>query len=490
MFDLIAKRLTDCADAESTDAWIKFCLANPLPVSPWGLWTFCSLHRHLQRQRFVADIVKNRLGGDLEKIGRKGYFGHPPGFIRGLVPELPDWEYDFHGCGCCLTNRLSGESIDVDFYDNSPDWFDDFFYTSYLRSLEQPEIWERRVLELHPSIDTVILAFEELLNAGLLKKRQDHKVVQLVFDSDLINRILEQIETECHAESKLIFIAAALGDWELVQKLSPAKQVADSVKAQCESLAAKREQYLIQIYDAENNHQEYALKGLAEMNSPRQREFLKRTFTGPLTSTISCAFKIIGKNNDDTWCNEVDTLLKRIQPDGKLPQPHLWINSMKYLLQHHSDKKQYREMLLTADAHLLAQAAILALEHFPQDAIKIFQKAIRSSIPGNRIVAAAALALINQPWSLREMIIILEESDEQELTLECRAALRETDHAELHETVRQWEQNHPHQAEKTEWITMGERYLRSVQSYIQLEMEELHDRILSIRGNIPPESIN
>jgi hypothetical protein len=37
---------------------------------------------------------------------------------------LPEWEYYFHGKGCCLTHRVTGEEIDVDFFDDSAEYFD------------------------------------------------------------------------------------------------------------------------------------------------------------------------------------------------------------------------------------------------------------------------------------------------------------------------------------------------------------------------------
>src|SRR5262245_39238779 len=99
---------------------------------PWETWTLIGLTRHRQRQLWVGEIVTTRLHGHLADIAALGAFGHPEQVPqRGPVPGLPEWEYYFHGKGCCLTNRVTGESIDVDFFEDSAEYFDLFFYENY-----------------------------------------------------------------------------------------------------------------------------------------------------------------------------------------------------------------------------------------------------------------------------------------------------------------------------------------------------------------------
>src|SRR5262245_53036598 len=77
--------------------------AGKLPF-PWETWTLIGLIRHRRRQLWVGNIITERLGGNLLELGRMGAFGHPPVPQRGPVPGLPEWEYYFHGRGCCLTH--------------------------------------------------------------------------------------------------------------------------------------------------------------------------------------------------------------------------------------------------------------------------------------------------------------------------------------------------------------------------------------------------
>src|SRR5262245_28750961 len=74
--------------------------------TPWETWALIGLVRHRQRQLWVGEIVTTRLGGSLLALADYGYGGHPTEVpYRGPVPGLPEWEYDFHGRGCCVTHR-------------------------------------------------------------------------------------------------------------------------------------------------------------------------------------------------------------------------------------------------------------------------------------------------------------------------------------------------------------------------------------------------
>ena len=135
--------------------------------SPWETWTLIGLVRHRERQLWVADIIRDRLRGIPADLAAIGALGHPEGVPQsGLVPGMPEWEYYFHGCGCCLTHKVEGDEIDVDFWDDSGEYFDTFFYTKYLESLRHPEAPEERLRELHCSTRPVRIAVDDLIVIG------------------------------------------------------------------------------------------------------------------------------------------------------------------------------------------------------------------------------------------------------------------------------------------------------------------------------------
>src|SRR3954447_20058679 len=160
------------AQAESPSDVAPFLRSVPdvgeLPT-PWETWTLIGLFRHRERQWWVPEVIRTRLRGDPSTVARLGSMGHPDGVKQsGTVPGLPEWEYFFHGIGCCLTHKVTGEEIDVDFYGPRAECFDEFFYLDYLRSLRQPEPPEARLIALHPSLRPLRLAIGELREAGLL----------------------------------------------------------------------------------------------------------------------------------------------------------------------------------------------------------------------------------------------------------------------------------------------------------------------------------
>ena len=120
--------------------------------SPWETWTLIGLARHHRRQLWVTQLMRTRLRGAPADLAATGALGHPEGVAQnGPVPGLPEWEYYFHGRGCCFSHKIDGDAIDVDFYDDSADYFDTFFYANYLDSLRRPEPPEQRLRELHPA---------------------------------------------------------------------------------------------------------------------------------------------------------------------------------------------------------------------------------------------------------------------------------------------------------------------------------------------------
>ncbi len=138
--------LTDAAREPDAPTLDRLPPPGALPP-PWQTWLLVGLFRHRRRQLWVGEIVAHRLGGDLALLSAAGALGHPQGLPQsGLVPGLTDWEYYFHGRGCCLTRRSNGEAIDVDFFGGSAEYFDFFFYLQFLKSLREPEPPEARLI--------------------------------------------------------------------------------------------------------------------------------------------------------------------------------------------------------------------------------------------------------------------------------------------------------------------------------------------------------
>lgn len=456
-------------------------------VSPWAAWLLVCLVRHHRRQQWLAKTIQVRLDADLHAIATVGAFGHPDIPQQGLVPGLTDWEYYFHGRGCCLTHRITGESLDVDFYDETGDWFDVYFYINYLESLKSPEYAEKRLIDLHPSLRSIRLSFEELVEAHLLERRPERSVVRLPPDVLLLEGTIEPLEQRWTKPGQRFWIAAALGDWLLVEEEFPSSaspSATISTRAtRCRDLRFIRLKRLFLEPDARSE----VLEAIADLDPPELPALLEMALEAKPSGMTSAALKIISERNEPDWTKAVYRLFRRVDPNGEIPEPYIWKTCAKYLAQNGDHLAEVKHSLKNARRHELGEAALLAMEYAPELALSLFRRALRSEIPYNRTTAAAALAIIDEPWSRRELFAVLQESDDQSATADCRAALMLTHNADAHHRVSDWERRNPHEPESGPLISMQEMMLQSRNNTVQYEMEKLHDRVLPMRGQPPPE---
>ncbi|MHB1559052.1 MAG: DUF6896 domain-containing protein [Isosphaeraceae bacterium] len=466
--------------------------AGELP-SPWLTWTLIGLVRHRRRQLWVAEVVTGRLGGDLMAIARMGAMGHPPDVPqRGLVPGLTEWEYFFHGAGCCLTHRGTGQDIDVDFFEDSGEYFDEFFYHNFLRSLRHPEPPEARLIELHPSFKPIGLAVGSLLESGVLvtrEGRESHpfRVAEWVLDQE------EAIDAFCTSwddPGRRLWSAAVAGDWPAAHALAVERgerKLIELTAGRAEACRSSRRRELLDYWVDERRRSE-ALMALDDLGAEGLDEILSQALKGPIGGEISRALDIIERRDDPAWCPSVLDLFRRLNPGGELPQPFLWSRCQRVLLRHGYCADEVRASLSLADGNSLGEAALLALEHDPARALPLFRRALRSHIPAVRTTAAAVLALVDRPWSRREMLAVLGETDDQEATADCRAALLECHDEEARQAVEAWERANPHEPEPGPWITMKEMMLRNRPESVRWEMTKRHDRVMKVRDREPGES--
>ena len=193
----------------------------------WALWTLICLRRHLNRQRWVGYIVESRLKGDLRQLGCAGAFGHPEGMPQsGKVPGEPDWSYFFHGGGCCLTNDVAGDRVDVDFTrDGGSDKIDPFFYSEFLQSLSRREFPEEIIRRVEPfehawqaEIDRLGAANCVETEHGLRLTTHGMRAAEVLVP--LSERIGQLLEEESASACRLApYAAVAVGDVILASRI-------------------------------------------------------------------------------------------------------------------------------------------------------------------------------------------------------------------------------------------------------------------------------
>lgn len=454
-------------------------------LSPWAAWLLVCLIRHHERQQWLAGIMKYRLTGEPETMARAGALQHPsPG--RGVVPGEQDWEYRFHGIGCCLTHRVTGEEIDVDFHDQTADWIGRWFYQKYLESLRTPDFPELRLMQLHAHLETLEIAVHELLDAGAIVSLNPERpggIFKLSAESLKLVEFVNSLNQRLVDPTQRVTAALILGDWQNCAAQFDNPKLTDSVAQQWAVSCEQREILLRELFAAEELRPA-ALYGLCDLGSEFLEPALHKALQESPKYLTSVALTIIEEQSEQNWQKQIIALFTKLDPNGEAPEPLLFIRGAKYLLQRNYNTEIIWQSFKRLQDRRTGDAALLALEYNPLLARPLFQRALRSTIPCERTTAAAALAILDEPWCLDELIQVLNDSTKHDENASIRAALWASTRPQAHQAVSDWEELHPRIPEQGPWITMKEVTIRHADSWMNWEMEKLHTRVLPWRGRV------
>ncbi|TWU44765.1 hypothetical protein Poly51_58310 [Rubripirellula tenax] len=311
---------------------LQTLIDSPIGLSPWEGWLLLCLIRHRGRQQFVLENMQARLDGDPETMAKAGALGHPDRPRVGLVPGDTNWRYRFHGRGCCMTHRVTGEEIDVDFHDETADWIGRFFFVKYLDSLRRPTFVEKRINELYPSPSTVNIGIDELLERGILEAGKYGASFRLAIPWEDLCNLLDQIEFHWSDPGTRHLAAAAMSDWPGLSAIE--LDYADRSDA-CftEKNDDLQRRFLTDRRSAD------ALMLLADLNAPNLDICLGSALEMPSSGVLSSALKIVGRKSlADRWSTQLKNIIHRVDPNGELPSPHIWITALKMLVQLNQEK--------------------------------------------------------------------------------------------------------------------------------------------------------
>jgi len=476
--DHILNRLNVAMAASTkTGSLLPTELSCPISLSPWSVWLLLSLALHRKRQQFVLQSMTSHLDGDANALAHAGAAAHPDCPTVGLVPQDTEWEYRFHGRGCAMTNRLTGEYIDVDFLDDTADWIKPFFYVNYLKSLTQPQFVEARVLELYPTPETVQLGFADLHERGLLIRHAPDHAFKLAVDWRPYCELLEAIGRRWHEDRVKHLVATAVSDWFMLEQ----------EQARAEECARVRRSQLMQFcrHDQLNG---IAIQALADFDYPELDSELRTALAGEADGRMSRAIQVIKERGlAAAYADMLAEVSSRVDPNATTAANYIWITVAELLLKLDSDV-DLQSAFLRIRSQGLGEAAILSMEFDLSCAMTLIRRALRSNIPHNRSQIASALAIIDLPWCHAELKSVLDETTDQKSTTECRSALLEARDAAVHESVHQWERNNPYSLPNEQYLTFGELAKQRNDSMIQYEIETLHDRIYPLRTQFPPRT--
>jgi hypothetical protein len=227
------------------------------------------------------------------------------------------------------------------------------------------------------------------------------------------------------------------------------------------------------------------LSAIVDLGGDTARAAISEALAGPIDGTICRAIEIVEGRTTEDWSPQVLATLHHADPNGDLPEPNVWIKCASYLLRRDPSNAEVKAGLAKLVKRNIGDAAVLALEFAPGQALMLFRRALRSSVPDDRNTAAAALAVLDQPWSRAELVAVLAECDEQEPTSEVRAALRLMSDPQLHEVVADWETANPHERSPERFVRVSEAALAWRNSWMNLTMQKLHGRVLPLRNRMP-----
>jgi hypothetical protein len=176
-----------------------------------------------------------------------------------------------------------------------------------------------------------------------------------------------------------------------------------------------------------------------------------------------------------------------VDPNGTVPAPYIW-STVAELLLNLKSSANLQNSFLKIQSHGLSDAAILAMEFNLPCALILIRRALRSTIPHNRIQIASALAIIDLPWCHTELKSVLDETTDHEATTECRSALLESRSSDVHQWVHNWERRNPYSRPNDSYLTVGEWAKQRNDSIIQYEIQVLHERIYQLRDRFRPAS--
>ena len=69
-------------------------------------------------------------------------------------------------------------------------------------------------------------------------------------------------------------------------------------------------------------------------------------------------------------------LFSRLNPAGQLPEPHIWMTSLKFMLRHGHRKQEVIAALTRADRTEIGEAVLQSLEHAPKLALSLIRKGL------------------------------------------------------------------------------------------------------------------
>jgi hypothetical protein len=456
--------------------------------SPWATWTLIQLVRYRSRQLWAFETLR-AADIDLDDLAEAepGYFS----VTTHIVPALPGWELEvcnsFHFDFAYLRDHASGEEIFLDLSAVKDE--ESYFFMGSMLEHSQP--WTRgaaesRMTELHPVIDTVLLARADLIESQHLEESCLDDVLEYTCERLAPHVIGSVGEIECFLEawedaSKRLWLAALIGDWPAAAAAAEQEGNPDLMmftKCRAEECRLRRIAHLrVQPESATP----YYLGALREVSPQEFNVHVEEVLSGGGADTLAVV-EFLVQYGGDSWCDQITKVFNTNVFNEDRPRNELLRHCARYLARHGRSTADVIDTIAAVEP-LVAEAAFLALEYSPAQSIPLIRQGLRSPSEEVRLDIAGALAVVDRPWSHRELLSVLADFDDHELTRWPRAALLKSCDPEARQAAETWEKTHASgmSPDRCDDEAEGGNDDHSIQCY----MDEWRDRALPWRDRSP-----
>ncbi|MFP2907490.1 DUF6896 domain-containing protein [Pyxidicoccus sp. 3LFB2] len=442
-------------------------------------WLLLCLIRQVSRQRWVMQMVKERIHGrDVDEE-------------EGDVPGYAGWRYNFHGIGCCFEGP--GELIDVDFHDEEGASIDAYFFAQRIESLTEPELPEARLQALLPGVSLLAAAIDDLRAVGLFGQPQRQNVIRLPA------RLEELAETavalDLSGDEATAQCLAHLRDFEALAE-RPGGAV---FQAKAEAVRQARRTWLLAHAGSPWTAGD-ALEALESLSTDEEqvRACTRLIEHGPVSSATAEAVNRLDRMPGAAGRDAVLRLaLERLSAAEHHPYPmHA---AAHYLLKRGIERERVIEAMLAfarvdpvkgyGGNPFIGEFALLALEHAHEHARELVRLALRSSVPAERQRITAVLFVLDRPWCHHELAAALQGMGREPGAMALVVALSRSRSDLARAMAARWRRENPLPPSEGPGFTWDEVEEENAASWLDHELTKA-TKWVEIAGALVPETLD
>lgn len=477
----------DAEGARKLEAAVRAVVSEaPAPTAPALLqegdvppvahgWLLLCLVRQVSRQRWLMQMVKERISGrDLDED-------------EGDVPGYAGWRYNFHGIGCCFEGP--GESIDVDFHDEEGASIDTYFFAQRIESLTAPELPEARLRALLPGASLLAAAIDDLRAMGLFGRPARQNALRLPAQMEALAETAAALALSSDEAS--VRCLAHLRDFEALASC-PGGEV---FQAKAEAVRQSRRSWLLGHAGSPwTAGDALAALELLSTDEEQVRACTRVIEHGPVSSATAEAVKQLDRRPGEAGSDAVLRLaLQRLSPMEH--HPYSMHAAARYLLRRGLERERVLAAMLAfarvdpvkgyGGNPFIGEFALLALEYAHEHARELVRLALRSSVPVARQRITAVLFVLDRPWCHHELAAALQGMDREPGAMALVVAMSRSRSDLARAMAARWRKEHPLSPSQGPGFTWDEVEETNADSWLDSELTKAETWVAQAAPRLP-----